>query len=410
MQAFRQALYNNGGGQVIAADINKEKLALYYADDFYVILPSKHPEFISKLKQLCVLKNIQLIVPTRDGELSVLALNRLLFEQNRIQVMVADTSTIEICQDKYLFYQYCIEHGFKTIPTSLDPNSEIEFPIYIKPRIGSAAKKHFIAQTAEKMKLFLALYHNEIFVLQPRIDHSEYTIDLFSDFSGNIISVIPRKRVDVENGESIVAITQNNQYIIKESSKLAYSLKLIGHNTIQCFFDEHNNDVIFIEVNPRYGGGAALGFSVGASTANYLVQLLKGETPEFEQNSDWADRWMFKYPKSVSMINKNDNFCQAIGQRKIFCIDIDGTICTEHCSYEDAQPINSVIEKVNSLFQQGHKIILFTSRGYSSGYDWLPLLKQQMLRWKVSYHEIRQGKPYADYYIDNKAVNILDWV
>ena len=32
----------------------------------------------------------------------------------------------------------------------------------------------------------------------------------------------------------------------------------------------------------------------------------------------------------------------------IYCFDIDGTICTTNCQYEDAQPFTEVIEKINN--------------------------------------------------------------
>ena len=58
----------------------------------------------------------------------------------------------------------------------------------------------------------------------------------------------------------------------------------------------------------------------------------------------------------------------------------------------------------------GSKIILFTSRGYTSKFDWRPLTEKQLDSWGLKYHELIFGKPFADYYIDNKAIDILDWV
>ena len=101
------------------------------------------------------------------------------------------------------------------------------------------------------------------------------TIDLFADFSGKVISVIPRERVRIFGGESFVGKTTSNPTLIEESIRLASELKLIGHNTIQCFFD--NEDVLFIEVNPRFGGGANLGFAAGARTPQFLVRLIQGK-------------------------------------------------------------------------------------------------------------------------------------
>ena len=68
------------------------------------------------------------------------------------------------------------------------------------------------------------------------------------------------------------------------------------------------------------------------------------------------------------------------------------------------------IEKINQLYDDGNEIILFTSRGYYSGVDWTDLLKQHFTDWGVKYHKLLQGKPYADYYVDNKVIDVLDWI
>ena len=52
----------------------------------------------------------------------------------------------------------------------------------------------------------------------------------------------------------------------------------MGHNTVQCFFD--GTDVMFIEVNPRFGGAAHLSFRAGAFTPRFLVKLVSGEELE----------------------------------------------------------------------------------------------------------------------------------
>lgn len=420
IQAFKQALMKNGGGQIYAADINKQKIALYYADQYFIVPQSNVTNFIPEIIKLCLQENIKLIIPTRDGELNVFAENKELLEKNNIKVMVANPLTISICQDKYQFYQYCIKHHFDTIKTTLSSDiSGVEFPVFIKPRYGSGSENNYIAHTPVKLDQFLKLYDKTDFVIQPVLETDEYTIDLFSDFNGNVISVIPRQRVEVHNGESLIAKTEINQVIIEQASRLAKSLQLIGHNSLQCFYEKQNEQITFIEVNPRYGGGADLGFSAGVLTPDYLIKLMNGkelkpicgnDVNEAGENKPWVDElWMFKYAHQVSLLRKNNSYCENSENNKVYCIDIDGTICTEFCQYEDAKPVKSVIKKINNLYKSGHKIILFTSRGYSSGYNWMPLLKDQMESWGVQYHEIKQGKPFADYYIDNKAINVFDW-
>ncbi len=94
----------------------------------------------------------------------------------------------------------------------------------------------------------------------------------------------------------------------------------------------------------------------------------------------------------------------------VYCFDIDGTICTNtDGDYEKAEPFAEAINKVNSLYQQGHKIVFYTARGYTTGIDWTDFTAKQLKSWNVQYHDLVLGKPYADIYIDDKAINTIDW-
>ena len=93
-----------------------------------------------------------------------------------------------------------------------------------------------------------------------------------------------------------------------------------------------------------------------------------------------------------------------------YCFDIDGTLCTNtDGEYERAAPYPDVIAHVNVLYDAGHRIILHTARGSTTGIDWLELTEKQLRAWGVKYHELFFGKPTADVYVDDKAVNAADW-
>ena len=48
----------------------------------------------------------------------------------------------------------------------------------------------------------------------------------------------------------------------------------------------------------------------------------------------------------------------------IYCFDLDGTLCTNtNGNYKDAKPYKDRISKVNSLFNDGHIIIIESARG-----------------------------------------------
>ena len=89
----------------------------------------------------------------------------------------------------------------------------------------------------------------------------------------------------------------------------------------------------------------------------------------------------------------------------IYCIDIDGTICTTvGTDYAGARPIESRIAHVNRLFDEGHEIIFFTARGSLLGVDHEALTRGQLESWGVRYTRLQMGKPAADTYVDDRAV------
>jgi D-sedoheptulose 7-phosphate isomerase len=96
---------------------------------------------------------------------------------------------------------------------------------------------------------------------------------------------------------------------------------------------------------------------------------------------------------------------------KIFCFDLDGTLCTNTFGdYENAKPLENAILKVNSLYDLGNQIKIFTARGTSSGKNLRKFTELQLNNWKVSYHELIFGKPEADFYIDDRGVNAVEFL
>ena len=92
---------------------------------------------------------------------------------------------------------------------------------------------------------------------------------------------------------------------------------------------------------------------------------------------------------------------------KIYCFDLDGTLCTNtYGDYENAKPFLDRIKKLNDLHRNGNKIIIDTARGVTTGIDWYDLTKNQLISWGVKFDELFVGKKiHADIFIDDKAIN-----
>lgn len=96
--------------------------------------------------------------------------------------------------------------------------------------------------------------------------------------------------------------------------------------------------------------------------------------------------------------------------KRTFCFDIDGVIATivPNNDYSCASAMDDNIALINELFDDGNKIVLFTARGSMTGLDWQETTKHQLASWGVRYHELRFGKPAADYYVDDRMISIQE--
>jgi hypothetical protein len=104
----------------------------------------------------------------------------------------------------------------------------------------------------------------------------------------------------------------------------------------------------------------------------------------------------------------------------IFCFDLDNVICkTKGVEYLSSQPNSDVIEKINKLYNEGNRIIIFTARymgrnnndvnlAIKEGYQ---ITEKQINEWGLKYHQLIFGKPVYDVYIDDKNFGFTeDWL
>jgi CMP-N,N'-diacetyllegionaminic acid synthase len=112
----------------------------------------------------------------------------------------------------------------------------------------------------------------------------------------------------------------------------------------------------------------------------------------------------------ITDLHKVKSFDIKQTQDKTFVFDIDGVIAqlSPNNDYNLSQPNTQMIEKVNQLYDQGNTIVLFTARGSKTGLDWMDVTRSQMIQWGVKFHELRLGKPAADYYVDDRMLDIYE--
>lgn len=102
----------------------------------------------------------------------------------------------------------------------------------------------------------------------------------------------------------------------------------------------------------------------------------------------------------------------------IYIFDIDGTVCTNtNGDYDKAEPFQERVDLINSLYDDGHRIIFQTARGMGRTNNnvlqayklFYTFTKQQLDRWGIKYHDLFLGKPEGDLFIDDKGVRDEDF-
>lgn len=103
-----------------------------------------------------------------------------------------------------------------------------------------------------------------------------------------------------------------------------------------------------------------------------------------------------------------EQYLKVLSGNQRFVFDIDGVIAQyrDDLNYSQAVPNKKMIQIVNKLYDLGCEIVLFTARGYVTKYDWRKITTEQMTTWGVKYHELLFGKPNADYYVDDKMLEL----
>ena len=294
-------------GDVIACDCSNLAPALYFADQrCQVPRISDNDAYIEAIKEICIKNEVSLIVPTIDTELLLLAERREEIEKaTGARVLISSYDVIKICRDKTNTQKWLEEHGFLAPKMISDEDIEAErvtYPLFIKPLDGSSSINAFKADSREEIDTFREIIGEGQYIIQDFMEGTEYTVDCFLDFEGHLITIVPRIRIATRSGEIAKGRIVRDVAIIEDVKRLLTELAPIGHITIQCMRTDEG--IEYIEINPRFGGGAPMSIMAGADSCENLYRLLMGQRLIYSNN--FRDNVTFLRFDSSIMLNEDN--------------------------------------------------------------------------------------------------------
>ncbi len=319
LQAFRNAaLVLNKEIKIYGADMAGTAPALAYCDFTRKVVAMKDPGYIDNLLSICAEDHIDLLIPTIDTDLLVLSENKEKFEEIGTRVMISAPDKIHICRDKNNTSQFFVGCGLHApMPVNNWMEYESGYPAFIKPKDGSSSINAFKVENEEELQVYAGQV--EDYIVQPFVSGREYTIDIFCDWNGVPISIVPRERLQVRAGEVLKTRIDLDPVMIEESKKLCAAFKPCGPMTVQLIRDAIGIDW-FIEINPRFGGGAPLSMKAGARSAEAILKLMTGEIIEEQSVANGA---------IYSRFDQSVCITEGKSQIKGVIFDLDDTLYSE---------------------------------------------------------------------------------
>lgn len=320
---FKEAL--RGNGQVLAADSQLSAPALVDADVAIQVPSIYSKDYIEKLKELVRSHNINAIISLNDLELPILAKHRDEIEQLGAKVIISSPRVIDIAFDKWKTFNFFKEIGVDTPKTYITlsdaqnalAKGELEFPLVIKPRWGSASIAIDIVENEEELQLAYQLQRLKIqksilkdassedieksILIQEKINGDEYGIDILNDFEGKHYGSFIRKKMSMRSGETDKAISVINEKFSKIAKTIAEHTKHIGN--MDCDFFVSNDKVYYLEMNPRFGGGYPFSHEAGINTPAIYLSWLNGEN-SVDKYNNFTEGLMFSKCDRMMPIKK----------------------------------------------------------------------------------------------------------
>jgi carbamoyl-phosphate synthase large subunit len=303
LQAFRAAAQRLGQElRIVAVDSDPTAPGLFCADEPRLVPRADDPGYVAALADTVAAYGAQALIPTTDTDLQVISENRARFAEAGCTALIADPKVIEICRNKLLTYNFLRQHGIETpqtfSPEQLKAAAPPSFPLFCKPLRGSASLRVNVIRDALDLEYFLR--RDDDLIIQEFVPGQEYTLDVYVGLDGVPRCVVPRARWQVRTGEVSKGVVVKDLEIMNAGKRVVEALgpSPRGLVNLQCIVTPQRR-IRFIEINPRFGGGAPMAIAAGADYPAWLIQELRGKRPEIAFDGFQHGLCMLRYDWSA---------------------------------------------------------------------------------------------------------------
>ena len=240
---------------------------------------------------------------------------------------------------------------------------------------------------------------------------------------------------NINDDENIVFIDNDNLHTFNElktfdNDFIGYSIDFYNPN--YSFIQINNDTVINIEEKNKISDNYCCGFYGFKNVSNFKLYSKKLLDKNFKTKNEFYFSQLYKLiisdnkqitpfhiekTKHIGSFNEIFNNKDIVTKSKLrVCFDLDNTLVTNPTianDYSTVKPIVKNIQLLNYLKNDGHEIIIYTARRMTTHKgnigkvikDIASVTINTLEKLDIHYDELIFGKPIADIYIDDKAIN-----
>ena len=276
---------------LVAADCDPMAPGLHLADEAVISQRFTEEGYLTWLKATIKAHGIKVIIPTYSKEIYYLTQHiDALHAETGVTAMLHIPQTYHICDNKFVFADFCAQHNLKVPKTwrieaalAEAEAGTITYPLFVKPATGSGSNDVARVNSKEDLVFWAHKYtekgNRDNMLVQQFIEGQEFTVDGFADRQHRAMVVSPRQRMSVKAGQMVKGVTVDAAPFQASIERLCQLLPLSGVFNAQYMYD--GSDYYLIEVNPRFAaGGLMLTVNAGGNIPELYVRGALGQDLE----------------------------------------------------------------------------------------------------------------------------------
>lgn len=297
------------------------------------------PDFINELNRIIDFYKIDFVIPAHDSAVLKMSENQNVIKAT---IITSDKDTCKVCRSKGLTYEI-----FKDIiptPNVYKKNEKMNFPVFLKPDVGQGTKGTYKVNTKAEVNFYFK--KDPTLIAMEYLPGKEYTVDCFTNRTGELLFAEGRERIRINNGISVNSKQTSNPKFKDLAEIINRTLSFQGAWFYQVK-ERTDGELVLLEIAPRIAGTMALFRVAGINFIQLsLFDRMGFDVSILDNKLDIEiDRALF----SRFLINVNYDYVY---------IDLDDTIIVDNAVNTD------IIKFLYQARNMGKKIILLTKHKY----------------------------------------------